>query len=232
MSWEIVGTIMASLGGASIIIAALTNFLGKVWADRIAKQTTAKFTQELEALRSKNTLVLEDLKRKSNSILQEREQFGGISSEVYQNFFQKRVETYILLLKIKNKHCSDTHENFLIDEEDIFGDAYYSTYSSFRKLIIENQLYISNELEKSFSVLQMKAAQFIKEADIAEMRAVESGIESHEASEHRIPIYNKLAIATNDLMLKFLDQLQEDVSKLRSRIEMDKVEGAHNSVSA
>ena len=91
MNWEIVGTIMASLGGASVIVAAFAHFLGKIWADRIAKQTTAKYNKEIEAIKAKNTMAIEDFKRKSEVELKEREQFSGISKEVYQDFFKNRV---------------------------------------------------------------------------------------------------------------------------------------------
>ena len=60
------------------------------------------------------------------------------------------------------------HEDFVTEECESWGNAYYMTYSALRTLIIENQLYISNELEYKFSNLRMKAANVIKEVDMAE----------------------------------------------------------------
>ena len=43
--------ILASFGGATVILYAFSTFLGKVWADRIAKQTLHAFELQLESLR-------------------------------------------------------------------------------------------------------------------------------------------------------------------------------------
>lgn len=134
MNWEIVGTIMASLGGASVIVAAFAHFLGKIWADRIAKQTTAKYNKEIEAIKAKNTMAIEDFKRKSEVELKEREQFSGISKEVYQDFFKNRVLTYLKLLELKNKYISDMHEDIATEETEGWGDAYYSCLCIVKKV--------------------------------------------------------------------------------------------------
>ena len=222
MNWEIVGTIMASLGGASVIVAAFAHFLGKVWADRIAQQTSAKYKQAFEILESKNTMALEDFKSKSEAELRDREQFSGISKEVYQGFFKNRVSTYLKLLELKNKYITNMHEDFVTEETERWGDAYYYSYVSLRKLMIENQLYISNELEKAFSELRMEAAKYTKEADMVEGYALGAGADSREAEEERTLIHDKLATKTSDLMNKVMRQVETDVSKLRSRIEIDK----------
>lgn len=88
--------------------------------------------------------------------------------------------------------------------------------------MIENQLYLSNELEKAFSELRMEAAKYTKEADMVEGYALGAGADSREAGEERTPIHDKLATKTSGLMNKVMSQIEIDVSKLRSRIEIDK----------
>jgi len=222
MNFEIVSTLLASLGGASIIITAFAHFLGKVWAGRIAQQTIAKYAQELEIVKSKNTLVLEEFKKKSESELKEREQFTGISLEIYQDFFKNRVSCYIKLLELKNRYISDMHEDIGIEETESWGDAYYSTYKTLRSFLIENQLYISNELEKSFHELRIEAATYTKEADLVEVYALSFGTEPVHAHEQRHSTHDKFAKKTHELMSKVMKQIDSDVKKLRSRIEIDR----------
>src|SRR5665213_3014699 len=50
---KIATTILLSLGGGGIIVFALSNFLGKVWANRIMDKERAKFERELTELRLK-----------------------------------------------------------------------------------------------------------------------------------------------------------------------------------
>lgn len=222
MNLEVVGTVLASFGGASVIVGAFAHFLGKVWADRIAKQTAAKFNQDLENLKSKNTYILEEFKKRSESELKDREYFSGISQEVYQDFFKNRAKVYLELLKIKNKYISDMHEDFVTDETESWGHAYHATYVNLRKLIIENQLYISNDLESSFHKFRMDSAKYTKEADMLEGYAIGSGAKGWEADEKKAPVYEKFATETHELLNKVFLQLDKDVSKLRSRIEMDR----------
>jgi len=219
--WDVAGSVLASIGGATVIVGAFAHFLGKVWADRIAKQTMAKYDQALETIRAKNTLVLEEFKRKSETELKVREQFGGISSQVYQEFFKNRVATYIKLLALKNEYISEIHENAFTAETEQWGDVYYSLYIKFRNTLIEEQLYISTELEKVFQKLRLQAAQYTKEADLAEGYALGAGAEQWQANEERSLAHDKLVQHTYELMSAVIRQIDDDVSKLRARIDLD-----------
>lgn len=222
LALEIVASVIGSLGGAVIIVAALVRWLGQVWADRIAKKTVAKFEQELEVTKTQNTLALEEFRRRSEADLKDREQFGGISSKVYQDFFENRISTYLSLLEVKNDYISKIHEDAVTDETEGWGDAYYASYIKLRKVMVERQLYVSNELEKAFHELRLEAASYIKEADLAEGYALGAGAHPMEADEQRSPVHDKLASETQSLMNAVIHQIDTDVSKLRARIELDR----------
>lgn len=54
--FELAGAVIVSLGGGSLLILALSNWLGKIWANRIMEKDRAKHVKELEELRAKLTL--------------------------------------------------------------------------------------------------------------------------------------------------------------------------------
>jgi hypothetical protein len=220
MYLEIVASVLASLGGASFIVGVFAHYLGKIWTDRIAKSTSARFTNELEILKSNNVHALEEFKSKSLLALKERESFAGISQEFYQDFFKKRVNTYQKLLNQKNQYITKMEEEFLTDELENWGIVYHSAYTSIRKLIIENQLYISNELDKLFNELRKSASEYIKEADLVEANNYSQNNPSWE-DETLNAVYDKFAKNTLSMMNAVLEQITLDVSKLRSRIEID-----------
>jgi hypothetical protein len=56
--------ILVSLGGGGLIILALSNWLGKIWANRIMVKDRAEYAQELERLRAQ--LLRENEKELSN----------------------------------------------------------------------------------------------------------------------------------------------------------------------
>ncbi|MDN4501297.1 hypothetical protein QX776_02730 [Alteromonadaceae bacterium BrNp21-10] len=221
MNIEVVSTVLTSLGGATVIVTAFAHFLGKVWLDRITKQNSAKFNAELELLKTNNTIVVEDFKSKSNLVLTNNEQFALISQNTYQSFFEKRITTYQNLLNIKNNHIKEMEENFLIEEFEAWGEVYHSTYQKLRNLVIKNQLYVSNDLDNLFSDFRSKASEFMKEADMVEAYAYNSEAPVYD-NEQIKAVYLKFANATHETMKSVLDQIGIDVSKVRSRVEIDK----------
>jgi len=50
--WQTVAAIITATGGAGFIILCLSNWLGKVWANRIMDAEKAKYQNELETLRA------------------------------------------------------------------------------------------------------------------------------------------------------------------------------------
>lgn len=220
MYLEFVATLFASLGGASVIVAAFAHFLGKIWIDRISKENSSKFNTEMERLTANNTLVLEQFKTKSALGMKERESFAEISQEFYQDFFKKRVEAYQKLLQLKNDYITSMEEEFLTEELENWGGVYHSNYTLLRKLMIENQLYISNELEELFGDLREAASEYIKEADLVEAHTYDPDNPPWE-NEHVNAVYDKFARETTKNMNAVLEQIGLDVSKIRSRIEIN-----------
>ncbi|WOI35682.1 hypothetical protein R1T43_10605 [Alteromonas sp. CI.11.F.A3] len=111
-------------------------------------------------------------------------------------------------------------EEFSTEVHEGWGIVYYSTYISLRKLMIKQQLYISNELEEIFTKLRKKASGFMKEADMQEVLSPEdiTPVENEQLRK----VYDSFAEETGELMQSVMDQIAKDVSKLRSRIELDK----------
>ena len=52
-------SVIASIGGSSLLIYAFSNWLGKIWASRMMEKEKASYSQELEKLRSSLTRDVE-----------------------------------------------------------------------------------------------------------------------------------------------------------------------------
>lgn len=50
IAFEIAGAVLLSLGGGGVIVFALSNWLGKFWADRLMARETARHSQDLAML--------------------------------------------------------------------------------------------------------------------------------------------------------------------------------------
>ena len=218
---EIAGTILASLGGASLIIWAFARFLGKAWIHRIMSETNAKYEASLEELKAKQRMALESFTHDSKLLLEKSQSYTDITNPFYRTFFEKRIETYQTLLQIKNRYIKQIEEDFDVEMHGLWGEIYHSTYQSLREVCIENQLYISNDLDQLFEELRKGASVFIKEADMVESMYTEPRNAPPWEDEKLVRVYEKLAIETQGKMNEVLQQIAVDVSKIRSRIEVD-----------
>lgn len=222
MDTEVVSTFLTSLGGATVIVSGFAHFLGKIWTARIAEATKYKFESELEQVRSQNELALKDFEQQSHLLIKEKEQFSAISKDFYQSFLKQRVDTYRSLMHLKNEYIENMEEDFTTEVSEDWGNVFESTYKKLRKLIIERQLYVSNDLDSLFSDFRYEASKFIKEADIVEAHAYIDERNPPWENEELNEVYRKFAVATGSHMKKVMDQISTDVSKLRSRIEVDR----------
>jgi len=52
-AWSVALAVLTSLGGGGLIVASLSSWLGKVWADKLMQKDRAKHAEDLEKLRSR-----------------------------------------------------------------------------------------------------------------------------------------------------------------------------------
>jgi len=210
---------LTSIGGATIILFALSKYLGNVWAERIARQTIHKFEVEIQALRSSSETALEQVRALNQLNREERNSFHQLSQKTYQDFFEKRLHTYKNLLALQHKYITETGEDFLVEDIESWGDAYLSHYKALNDSIGEQQLYISADLDDKFSLLRDKHNEIYRtnEREVAYMQ------NAPEQGELASQLNNSLYGETYDLYEDFREQLKEDVKRLRSRIDLDMV---------
>lgn len=222
MIYEVVASILVSVGGASAILAAFVHYLGKIWAERITVQLKSRYENEFELLRAKNAQALEVFRHQAAYELKDVDVFSGISTEVYRDFFKRRVDVYAELLRVKDEYITRMQEDFYTHETERWGDVYNDVYKSLKKIIITNQLYISNELDKEFHKFRVKAADYIQEADLVEAYGLGANSNHDRMMSDQDVVLNKFATETGDSMHKVLERISEDVANIRSRIDMDR----------
>lgn len=210
---------LASLGGATIILYAFSTFLGKVWADRIAKQTVHGFELELESVRAANHVAFEQSKLINQQLLEDRQSFNSISQKTYQEFFEMRLGAYKRLLAELHKYATETGEDFLVDEIERWGDSYVHHYNTIKGIVGECRLYLSVKLEEAFDAMQSSHNSKLKENE----RELASLYDNSYQSERESQLNNELQSAAWEYYQHFIKQLKEDVKSLRSRIDLDKV---------
>ncbi|MDE3323591.1 hypothetical protein [Acinetobacter nosocomialis] len=227
---ELVLQILGSLGGGALIIMGFSNFLSKIWLDRITKQNSflvdknlAAFknqhTQDLEGLKSLYNSELEGIKQKNIEIQIDKQNFHQISNSFYQNFFEKRVDVYLKLLEMKNKYIMEMNESLMIDFHEGQPSVAFSTYKEMRLLINKEQFYISTELDKLFLILRNKAASFLKDEEMVEAKSFDGQDYEHKIEQYE-DVYYKFLIQNSEEINAVFEQIDKDIALLRKRAEL------------
>ena len=77
--WSTAAAVIVSLGGGGVIVFALSSWLGKVWANRIADAERARFARELEGYKSK----LEELSgERRDALTRKRDVYAQVATSM------------------------------------------------------------------------------------------------------------------------------------------------------
>jgi hypothetical protein len=72
---KLAAAVITSFGGAGLIVVGLSNWLGKVWANRLMTREQARFNADLERLKNQYSKELEEYRSKANLSLTRIERY-------------------------------------------------------------------------------------------------------------------------------------------------------------
>ncbi len=124
--YQVAFIMLTSVGGAGLIIAALSAWLGKVWANRILESDKAKYAQELDKIRHQFQIELNQL-----SIIHENQ----------RSSFQRLIKALrTSILSLQQEYDEEWRP---LDQND---------YDSLKEVIIEESIFLGSEGEKALNV--------------------------------------------------------------------------------
>jgi hypothetical protein len=77
--WSTAGAVIFSLGGGGILVFALSSWLGKVWANRIADAERARFSKELESYKTDLQHLSEE---RRDALTRKRDVYGRVAASM------------------------------------------------------------------------------------------------------------------------------------------------------
>jgi len=206
---NLVGAVIVSIGGASVIIFALSSWLGKVWANRIMQNEKQAFKKSFEAMK-------EDFQRETTK----REMFHQISQKCYEGLFSKKVETYTSLIKQKTEYSKTIHQDETFELHDYPPRVYHNYFIGVQKIIDANRLYISNELSAAFDTLYFKISPYIRASGILKAYGEESNQHWEDIAANQDEKLTEMISKTSNELDAFNKQIDNDVDELRKWIDV------------
>jgi hypothetical protein len=140
---SIAAAVIASLGGGAVIVFALSNWLGKVWANRLMEADKARFARDLKAMESGLAQTAEDRRRKLEGLLryyqrQIEEFYGPLFNSVHQIFMANEVQAAIL-----KTVRGDAAERVI----DYFHETYFGPLHDTIREVMRTKLYLAEGQE-------------------------------------------------------------------------------------
>lgn len=215
--------IISVLGGAGILVTGLATYLGKLLADRSLLKEKAALESLLQKAKSDHEMSIKMLEKDVRLELVKKDQFHQISKTTFENIFNKKIEIYSNLLKLKTNYERFRYESGSFDFVDP-SDDFLSHFNLFRKNIESNRLYISNDLSDKYDSWYLDAAQYFRKIEEVEFNiSLHSfnGIESdyHEAIwSEQSPIISALVANTLSKMTEVIEQIEADVKQIRAHV--------------
>lgn len=150
--WEIAGAVVLSLGGGGAVVALLSSWLGKLWAERLMARETAAHARDLEELRSTLSATQDaasHLFRQKIELYKEvsaplillvtsaQIQGGAPSQETYIQFEKQRLQSTALLAMFAPSEVFDSHNTLLDYVLDTMDGSEQWSFDRFRKMALE-----------------------------------------------------------------------------------------------
>ncbi|MFT5119703.1 MAG: hypothetical protein ACI9ST_000882 [Psychrobacter glaciei] len=162
ISVSIITSIFTSAISTSVVLMALSGWLGGVWSKRIDRLESAKL--ELKKLGEKATIdsearkenaemqkQLDELKHQHQKLLNKDHVNHSIAQDTYAKFFSSKMDAYIRLANLKRDYLLSIKE-FVHDPEDgaPLNNSSISLMIDIRKTIHESYIYLSDNLLEVF----------------------------------------------------------------------------------
>lgn len=147
--FEVAGAMILALGGGSAIVIVLSGWLGKVWADRLMAQQTARHQSDLETLRAQLKAELNRTGKTFHEKIQLYKEVSGpiveliaqaqsqeLTGEDLKGFERNRLKTTALLALFAPISVFDAYNDVIDYIYDSMEGKEQYTFSRFRDLTL------------------------------------------------------------------------------------------------
>lgn len=219
----VIDNIISVLGGAGIVVTGLATYLGKLLSDKSLLREKVHLETALQNAQNEHQTSIKLLEKELQLELVKKDQFHQISKSTFENIFNRKIDVYSNLLKIKIDYDKFRYEDGSFD----FIDPTYeflSHFELFRKSIEENRLYISNDLSKKYDEWYLEAAPYLRKLEEVEFNiqahagASEDKDLYHDIWSEQAPIIHDLVENTIEKMGLVIKQIDYDVENIRDSV--------------
>jgi len=205
---EIVKKILEEYGIAVAIVIAISSFIFTMW------------------IKNKNTKDIKEFESELNKQKQQLEHMHQISQITYQKLFEKKINIYQNLIKIKTRYIEKYKEKGVLQEENIIDfseieQLHIEELNAIEDIIKDNKLFISNELLETYEKIIEEKEKFNHDFLELALTIHQNNIDDPYNEYGKDKIYTKIYKQTEPLLSKFDNILNNDILKIKKKINLD-----------
>ena len=151
--WLTILGILGSVGGGGAIVAGLSSWLGKVWADRLMAKETAKFREDLERL-------TKQLERKNYVSKVRFDAEFAIYRELSKTLVVV-VQDASLLFPLDGLQYAPSDDKARRQMYKEYYEDAYKSYTAFSNCLASNSAFIAEDIYQDFESIRKKICQQI-----------------------------------------------------------------------
>ena len=219
-AFNIITSVVVTLGGSSVVVFGLSGLLGKIWANRLMENEKNAFIKQLEDIKLSHNKELSKLNNELQLRINSSEQFHQISQKTYEKLFEEKIKAYTTLMNAKTEYLRILHEDEEFELHDYPSQVYYDFFQKVRNILNQNRLYISNELSVIYDTLYFKIAPILREAGLLDVYGNMNNDHWESIEDNKEKQYSKMIDNTSDEMKSLLDQIDSDVKLIRKKIDI------------
>lgn len=181
------GKVVASLGGAGLIIIGLSSWIGKIWADKLMETQRKQNQKEIEKFKSELHKELELLKAKNEKMNYITKTQFDAEFRMYQELSEACIETFISVNSVFPIKDKIETEQFIITAREntlIYGRTTYKYAPFLKKELFEKFKKLSEIFCDVLSLAKFENKYLINFEELKELRA--------NMHEIQADIYNEL----------------------------------------
>lgn len=181
------GKVVASLGGAGLIIIGLSSWIGKIWADKLMETQRKQNQKEIEKFKSELHKELELLKAKNEKMNYITKTQFDAEFRMYQELSEACIETFISVNSVFPIKDKIETEQFIITAREntlIYGRTTYKYAPFLKKELFEKFKKLSEIFCDVLSLAKFENKYLINFEELKELSA--------NMHEIQADIYNEL----------------------------------------
>lgn len=177
---EIIGKVVLSVGGAGVVIIAISSYISKIWADIFMKKKSSEYDKQIECYKGTLELEREKYKALNEQIIYKNQRIFDTEFKIYQEITPKLIDTADAVIKCTfdnthdDEYMNDVHNKAKMKCKELYSSILryacfmnkdmYKIYADYYFLCMNNMGKARNKDDEENNILPILLTSEVEKA--------------------------------------------------------------------